>query len=106
MVAGVAEFDALLFATVFSDRASAGQGLDLSRRGKSLPMVAEFDQQTGGQQFTGARQGTEDEGLGVLGKQLSELTERLAVSAHLGQELHLRTLGLHHGRLGGWPGSE
>jgi len=44
-IAGSSKTDDLAFATLFGDRAGAGQGLHLSWGGKTLAMIAKFTEQ-------------------------------------------------------------
>jgi hypothetical protein len=72
-------------------------------------VVTELGQQSRSQELAGTGQGIEDEGIGVLGEELSQGRESLGATEYLrqeqfGQDADLVTIGCHGDRVGFWGG--
>ena len=72
-------------------------------------MVTELGEQSRSQEFAGTRQGLEDEGIGVLGEELSQARESFRPTEYLrqeqfGQDADLVTIGCYCDRVGFWGG--
>jgi len=106
-VAAAAEDDDLALATLFGDRAGSGQGLNAGRGGEAVTVVTELGEERWSQELADAGQGIEDEGIGMLGEELSERGEGFGAAENLrqqefSQDADLVPIGLHGDRVGLW----
>jgi len=68
------------------DRAGTGQGLHAGRSGEAIAVVTELGEQRRRQELADAREGIEEEGIGMLGEELSQGREGFRSALNLGQE--------------------
>jgi len=104
-IAAATEDDDLALAALLGDGAGTGQGLNAGRSGKAIAVVTELGEERRCEELADAGEGIEDEGIGMLGEELSERGEgfRAAVNLReeeLGQDADLVTIGCHGDRVG------
>lgn len=109
MVTSNPELDHSAFATPIGDGTSAGQGLQVSRGGKTLAVIAKLGQQGRGQELTGTREGGKDELVRVLFKQSVQSFQAVFfglnhLQQHRGQDWHFVLIGPHGFWTGCWLG--
>ena len=74
-VAATAEEDDLALAALFGDGAGTGEGLNAGRCREAVAVVPELGEECRREELANAGEGIEDEGIGVLGEELSQRRE-------------------------------
>jgi len=104
-VAAAAEEHNLPLATLLGDGAGTGEGLNAGRCREAIAVVTELGEEGRSQELADAREGIEDEGIGMLGEEVSERGEGFRPAANLRQEefgenADLVAIGSDGGRVG------
>jgi len=104
-IAAATEDDDLPLAALLGDGTGTGEGLNAGRSGEAIAVVTELGEQGWGQELADAREGIEDEGIGMLGEEVSQRREGFRAAENLrqqefGENADLVTIGRHGDRVG------